>query len=743
MPREEAAELRLRKQNRVLVDLARNPAVHDGHLPEAFREVVRAVARTLGIPRTGIWLYEKHGNCIKNVCLVTTDGSDPREGTVLSLDDHPEYLAAIRGERTVPADNARSDSRTKRFSDEYLIPNGIHSMLDAPIRLQGELAGIICAEETRQIRRFSADEQAFVAAAADLLSLSLEAVEARAAERARRAAETNYRLLFERNLAAVFRVRLGGHLLDANEACARMFGFNSRSELLETRRFSFFDSLRRDSKLLAELRAKKSLSNLEILTTQRSGSPIWVLGSVTVIEGESEPVVEGTLIDVTARKAAEQKIEFLAFHDPLTVLPNRKLFEDRLQMAIAHARCGGPPPALLFLDLDRFKAVNDSLGHALGDLLLSETGRRLKRCVRGDDTISRIGGDEFMVLLQEVRHAEDAARIAQKILNQFQEPFNLNGHHVYSTASIGASFFPADGDSPEDLIRSADTAMYRAKELGGNSYQLFSPSLTEKALQRLETENGLRRALERHSFVLHFQPQIDLNTLEVAGLEALVRWKHPVRGLVMPGEFIPVAEESRLIGPLGLWILRHACLLGKEFNSPGRRGLRIGVNLSSRQFLDRSLVRVVEDALASAGLEPELLELEITESTAMEDLGVTARTLQDLRAMGVGVAMDDFGTGHSSLSYLKKLPITALKIDRSFLADVPENPADNSIVSSVLRLAQGLGLRTIAEGVERPEQVEFLRRSGCQEGQGFLFARPLDVAGTNRYLTEASGETLV
>jgi diguanylate cyclase (GGDEF)-like protein len=458
------------------------------------------------------------------------------------------------------------------------------------------------------------------------------------------------------------------------------------------------------------------------------------------MEGDSGPVVEGTLIDITARKTAEQKIEFLAFHDPLTVLPNRKLFEDRLQMAIAHARCGGPPPAVLFIDLDRFKAVNDSLGHSTGDLLLSETSKRLKRCVRGDDTVSRIGGDEFMILLQEVRQAEDAARIAQKVLTHIEEPFHLSGHQVFTTASVGASFFPGDGDSADDLIRSADSAMYRAKELGGNSYQLFSPALTEKALQRLEIESGLRRALERHSFVLHFQPQLDLNSLEVSGFEALVRWKHPTRGLVPPGEFISVAEESRLIGPLGVWILRHACLLGRQLNGPGQPGVRIGVNLSSRQFLDRTLFRVVEDALASAGLPPELLELEITESTAMEDVGATVKTLLDLRAIGVGVAMDDFGTGHSSLSYLKRLPITALKIDRSFLQEVPENPADNSIVSSVVRLAQGLGLRTVAEGVERVEQVEFLRRAGCEEGQGYLFSRPLEISAATQFASRVRGE---
>jgi diguanylate cyclase (GGDEF)-like protein/PAS domain S-box-containing protein len=658
----------------------------------------------------------------------------------MSAADFPVYFREIKGERILPASDARNDRRTRGFRETYLVPNDIYSMLDAPVRVQGELAGVICAEQTGHIRKFSLNEQAFVASSADILSMSIEADGMRKVEEARKLAETNYRLLFERNLAAVFRVHLDGRLLDANEACARMFGYESRSEMLATRRFPYFDSLRRDPKLFENLRSRQSLSNLELLSTTRAGSPIWVLGSLNVMEGDSGPVVEGTLIDITARKTAEQKIEFLAFHDPLTVLPNRKLFEDRLQMAIAHARCGGPPPAVLFIDLDRFKAVNDSLGHSTGDLLLSETSKRLKRCVRGDDTVSRIGGDEFMILLQEVRQAEDAARIAQKVLTHIEEPFHLSGHQVFTTASVGASFFPGDGDSADDLIRSADSAMYRAKELGGNSYQLFSPALTEKALQRLEIESGLRRALERHSFVLHFQPQLDLNSLEVSGFEALVRWKHPTRGLVPPGEFISVAEESRLIGPLGVWILRHACLLGRQLNGPGQPGVRIGVNLSSRQFLDRTLFRVVEDALASAGLPPELLELEITESTAMEDVGATVKTLLDLRAIGVGVAMDDFGTGHSSLSYLKRLPITALKIDRSFLQEVPENPADNSIVSSVVRLAQGLGLRTVAEGVERVEQVEFLRRAGCEEGQGYLFSRPLEISAATQFASRVRGE---
>ncbi len=551
------------------------------------------------------------------------------------------------------------------------------------------------------------------------------------------AGELRYQLFFERNQAGAFRLSAGGTLLDCNEACARLFEFESRAELLSAAGFDFFGSIFSDSRLLKSLEEGRFLANVEIVSRSREGRPLFILASISFIEGiaQEEDFIEGTLVDITARKVAEERMEFLAFHDPVTVLPNRKLFVDRLEMAIAHAQCGGPRPSVLFIDLDRFKIVNDSLGHSVGDRLLSEAGRRLRRCVRGDETISRIGGDEFMILLLEARTPADAARVAEKILSVLGEPFSIDGNRVFSSASIGGSSFPADGASAEELIRSAGSAMSRAKELGGNSFQLFNPELTERALRRLAIESGLRKALERRSFVLHFQPIINLETLDVTGLEALVRWRRPGKGLIYPGDFIRIAEETRLIDRIGLWILREACSLGRRFNLTGHREVRMSINLSPRQFLDPSLMRSLQQSISASGIPPSLIEFEITETAAMEDVTATIRSLAELREMGVSVVVDDFGTGHSSLSYLKKLPVGGIKIDREFLQEVPGSPADNAIVTSIVRLAQGLGLRTTAEGIERPEQVEFLRRAGCDEGQGFLFSKPLPAEKIEEFLS--------
>jgi diguanylate cyclase (GGDEF)-like protein/PAS domain S-box-containing protein len=432
--------------------------------------------------------------------------------------------------------------------------------------------------------------------------------------------------------------------------------------------------------------------------------------------------VIGLIRDITERKTAEQQIEYQAYHDALTGLANRRLFQEHLSLALALAQRRHALVGVLFLDLDHFKLINDSLGHTVGDALLKQVGKRLRAAVREGDTVARVGGDEFTIVLQEIARPDDAASVAKKVLRNIAEPIEVNGHKLYVTTSIGVTVYPQDGEDPETLLRNADTAMYRAKGEGRNTYQMSTADLSRSTQERMLLESGLHQAMETGEFVLYYQPQVDLETMQLVGMEALLRWNHPERGLIGPTEFIGVAEERGMILLIGDWVLREACREAKRFHDRGLKHLRFSVNISARQFRDASLLYSIESALADSGLDPRALELEITESVAMEDVELTMTTLAELRKSGVTIAIDDFGTGHSSLSYLKRFPIDALKIDKSFVADLPEGFEDAAIVASVIQLANGLGIRVVAEGVETVEQLEFLRDHGCREVQGFYFS---------------------
>ncbi|HEX7832010.1 MAG TPA: EAL domain-containing protein [Thermoanaerobaculia bacterium] len=429
--------------------------------------------------------------------------------------------------------------------------------------------------------------------------------------------------------------------------------------------------------------------------------------------------------DITERKRVEQQIEYQAYHDALTGLANRRLFNEHLSLAVALAQRRTTLVAVLFLDLDHFKIVNDSLGHSVGDALLRDVAKRLKEALREGDTVARVGGDEFTIVLQEITRREDAALVAEKVLRTIAEPIEVNGHRLYVTTSIGITIFPDDGEDAETLLKNADTAMYRAKSEGRNTYQMSTRELSLSTHERMAVENGLHHALEAGEFELLYQPQIETETMQVVGMEALLRWKHPQRGMILPESFIRVAEERGLILPIGEWVLRRACREAKRFQDLGHPHFRVAVNISARQFRDPLLLAAIQDALAQAGLPPDSLELEITETVAMEDVELTMSTLTQLRKLGVAIAIDDFGTGHSSLAYLKRFPLDALKIDRSFVADLPDKFEDAAIVSSVIQLANGLGLRVVAEGVERRDQLDFLLEAGCREVQGYYFSYPV------------------
>ncbi|HKB81057.1 MAG TPA: EAL domain-containing protein [Thermoanaerobaculia bacterium] len=435
--------------------------------------------------------------------------------------------------------------------------------------------------------------------------------------------------------------------------------------------------------------------------------------------------VIGQVRDLTERKRAEQQIEYQAYHDALTGLANRRLFQEHLALALALAQRRHRPVAVLFLDLDHFKVVNDSLGHTMGDALLREIALRLRNSVREGDVVARVGGDEFTIVLQELEKKEDAAAMAQRVLRIVSEPADVDGHRLYITTSIGITVYPDDGEDAETLLKNADNAMYRAKAVGRNTYEMSTQELSRSMQERLTLENGLHQAMERSEFEVYYQPQIDIRTMRIVGMEALLRWRHPERGLMSPGSFLSVAEERGFIVLIGDWVLRTALMQARTFHDMGFPDFRVAVNLSARQFRELSLVDGIEAAIRESRTDPKSLELEITESVAMENLDLTFKVLERLRQLGISIAIDDFGMGHSSLSYLKRFPIDALKIDRNFVEDLPDRFEDAAIVRSVIELAQGLNLRVVAEGVETKPQLDFLKEHGCREVQGFYFGFPV------------------
>ena len=442
----------------------------------------------------------------------------------------------------------------------------------------------------------------------------------------------------------------------------------------------------------------------------------------------------GLIRDITQRKMAEQQIEYQAYHDALTGLANRRLFQEHLTLALALAQRRRKVVAVLFLDVDHFKVVNDSLGHTVGDELLKQIAARLKAAVRDGDTVARVGGDEFTIVLQDLQRKDDAAIVAEKVLRTIAQPLEITGHRLYVTTSIGITTFPEDGEDAETLIKNADNAMYRAKADGRNTYHMSTEELSRLVAERMSLESGLHLAIERDEFELFYQPQIDTRTMKITGMEALLRWRHPERGVISPNEFMNVAEDRGYIVVIGDWVLRTACLQAAMLREHGHDGVRVSVNLSAKQFREISLATRIEAAIREAKLDPHMLELEITESVAVENVELTLAILTQLRSIGITIAIDDFGTGHSALNYLKRFPIDTLKIDRSFVADLPA-PDDAAIVRSVIQLAQGLKLRVIAEGVERKEQLDFLRDNGCPEVQGFYFGSPIRAADVEQLWT--------
>ncbi len=481
---------------------------------------------------------------------------------------------------------------------------------------------------------------------------------------------------------------------------------------------------------MAQLEARLPFTNLEYPITGKDGVTRWfTTNGEPVYDAQGEfRGYRGTGSEITERKLAEQRIEHIAHHDALTGLPNRVLLQDRLAQAVAYANRSGHPLWVLLIDLDRFKFVNDSLGHKAGDQLLQTVAARLQASVRESDTVARLSGDEFVAILSEYPEESLSPDVVGRIMRALAAPVDLEGKEFFVTCSIGVAVYAGPGGDAGQLIEHADIAMYSAKKLGRNCYQFYQSSMNDAAQERLRIESALRSALERQEFVLHYQPQLDLAGGAIVGVEALLRWQHPELGMVAPQRFIGLAEETGLIVPIGAWVMRTACAQARAWMDAGLGQLRVAVNLSARQFAQRDLVQSVAQVLADTGLPPHLLELELTESLFVDDVAQAVTLLHQLKALGVGLAIDDFGTGYSSLSYLRTFPIDVLKIDRSFVGQIAVDADQAAIVISIIALAHNLQLKVIAEGVETAGQRDFLRAHGCDEVQGYYFSRPVPAA---------------
>ena len=619
----------------------------------------------------------------------------------------PQVLAAFN--------RCRAEKKRAGFEEDLLLPGGRCHLLVT-------LAPLTDAEgEVRQI-----------------VGIVIDLISRRRAEKALRDAERRYRRLHDTASEGIFQSTPDGWLINANPALARILGYDNPAhlidELTDPATQLFVDPDRRQT-FATLMRDKGQVVEFEYRARRRDGTIIWLSENAYAVHDDHDRVLyyEGTVSDITWRKDTEQRLQFLARHDSLTDLPNRVHFRDHFDVALAQSRRGGEAVALMMLDLDHFRSINETLGHGAGDELLEVVAERLCDCVRGGDIVSRLGGDEFGVIQSHLTAPNDAALLAQRMIDRIAQPITIEGHTIHTAVSIGITIRPDDHDDADHLLRHAGMALQRAKALGRGTFEFYSPEMRAQAENRMDLINGLRRALGNAEFAIHYQPKINATTGAIIGLEALLRWRHPDKGYILPGEFIAVAEETGLILPIGEWVFREVCGQLSEWRRTRALNLPVAINLSAAQFKDRGLVEKVVATLRWADVSPEMIELEITESVLMHDTEAAIETLRQLVELGLRISIDDFGTGYSSLSYLRQFPVAKLKIDQTFVNEVSSNPDDAVIARAIINLGHSLGIAVVAEGVETRQQLDFLNGHGCDEVQGFLYSRPLPADGMVDY----------
>ena len=542
------------------------------------------------------------------------------------------------------------------------------------------------------------------------------------------------RRLVATNLIGILFVDLGGKILAADDSFLHTLGYNREELPARIYDLTAPEDHRLDDEAFEKLMAFGVCAPFEKNLIRRDGSCIPVLFGAALHEEE----IACFVVDLSQNKQTQEKLNHLAYHDALTDLPNQVLFKDRLKQAIALSRRNDQMQAVLLLNLDRFKTINDSLGYTAGDRLLQSVAQRLTSCVRESDTVARFGGDEFAILLTHISRAQDAANAARAIKEALDQAFLFDDQELFISSSIGIAVYPHDGRDTAGLLKNAGAAVDRAKGQGGNNYQFYTAGGTTRALKQLVLESNLRGGLERGEFVVHYQPQVDTRSFQLVGMEALVRWNHPSLGLLYPKEFITLAEDSGLIIQLGDWALREACAQSMAWQDAGLAPMRLSVNFSARQFQQATFISSVAEILKETNLDPRWLELELTESSVMKDPEQAIEKLHEFKLMGIRVAIDDFGTGYSSLNYLKRFPIDTLKIDRSFVSDICKDPHDTAIVRAIITLGHALDLSVVAEGVETQEQLQYLSSLDCDVVQGFLFSKSLTASAFEELLVEHS-----
>lgn len=713
----QAQQRRTQAQQQLIVSLARHHYGDNEPLREAAELISQRACELYGVNRVGIWNLK--GHMLQPIALYQQDeGHIPQAD--IDASPYPAYLQALHSGRALDAHNAQQDPRTRELGDSYLHHMGITAMLDASIRIAGEVVGVLCLEHIGSARTWQADEIAFAGELADQYAHVL-------ANQQRRSA-TNALHLFQRAVeqsSSAFILLDRDGLVEYVNPSFTAITLYSASEV-QGRRLSEIPALENLSDLLFDATSSLAEHNSwqgEFKSRRKNLDPYWGQLSLSKVYADDGSLTHyiGIYEDITASKQAQQHIERLAFRDNLTGLGNRYAFIRSLE---SHFReHPGKPISLLLVDIDNFKRINDSLGHQTGDKLLISLARRLRNTLSPSSVLARFASNEFAVLL-EANQAESQL-MAQRLLHTLDKPLFVDNQLISVTGSIGLACAPEQGDDPQTLMKHSGLALHKAKANGKNQLQVFTDTLNAEAHYKLFVESNLRRALMQNELEVFYQPKLCLKSGKLLGLEALLRWHHPEKGMISPDKFISVAEETGLIIPIGKWVARQACRMSKQLTAVGYRPLQIAINLSPKQFSDPDLVGEIATILQEEQLDPALLELELTESLLLEATDDTRQQLNSLKSLGLTLAMDDFGTGYSSLSYLKKFPIDVIKIDRSFIKDIPENQDDMEITSAVIAMAHNLKLKVVAEGIETAAQLNFLRRQHCDIGQGYLFDKPI------------------